>query len=287
MVYILSALGIKPWSNIPALQGSFLNYYSSHFQSLGGIVDFLTFTGPMWFLLVLLIFTALYTLWRKIIKLDSIQKHIPKTFPIPRYLFLLLLAIVLGCVTFAVRLGSPIDDNLLGIPFAFIVQYLMMFSMGVIIVRYDWLEKISKYHTKIWSITIATAIALFYLYFFLFLGMDSDLRVLLGGPSLHALAFALLDNIICMGMVFILIPIFYKKFNHQKALTRNLSSSAYHMYLIHAPILILVSLGFASIRLLPAIKLVIVFPLAVILCYLASHFVIKKIHQLLKQERTG
>ncbi|MHA1192469.1 MAG: hypothetical protein ACTSP9_09250 [Promethearchaeota archaeon] len=82
----------------------------------------------------------------------------------------------------------------------------------------------------------------------------------------------MVDNIICMGMIFVLIKIFYAKFNTQGKILQNLSSSAFYMYLIHPPVLVLVSLGFASMPLFPVIKLAIVFPLTVILCYLISHF---------------
>ena len=44
----------------------------------------------MWFLFVLLVLTAIYSLWREITKADSVQQYIPKEFPIPRYLYLLL-----------------------------------------------------------------------------------------------------------------------------------------------------------------------------------------------------
>ncbi|MHA1192468.1 MAG: acyltransferase family protein [Promethearchaeota archaeon] len=136
MIYSLSAFGLYPFS-LP-----------------GGLIDFLTFFGPMWFLVVLLIFTAVYTLWRQVTKIDSVQRRIPKEFSIPKYYYLLLLAIILGFVTFLVRLISPIDQSLFGIPFAFIIQYLMMFSVGAIAVRYEWFEKMTKQHVKVWGIII-------------------------------------------------------------------------------------------------------------------------------------
>jgi len=153
----------------------------------------------------------------------------------------------------------------------------MMFSVGVIAVKYDWLEKISKDHIKVWSITIIATIIVFFIYFFAFIGIDSDYNVVLGGFNPHALAFALADNILCMGMIFVLIPIFRLKFNHQGIFLKNLSASSFHMYLIHAPILVAVSLIFAPLPLFPIVKLVIVFPLTVLLCFLASHFVLRKI----------
>jgi peptidoglycan/LPS O-acetylase OafA/YrhL len=87
-----------------------------------------------------------------------------------------------------------------------------------------------------------------------------------------------------VGMIFVLIPIFYAKYNHQGTLMHNLSDSAFNMYLIHAPILVLVGLAFASVALIPIVKMAIVFPLTVLLCYLVSHFVIQKIQL---NRRTG
>jgi glucan biosynthesis protein C len=277
MYYVLANLGIQPWSAIPSLQRSFLDYYSIRLQSVESSMKFLTDMGPMWFLYVLLILTAGYTLWHQITKIESLRRMIPKELPIPNYIYLLLIAVGLGCVTFFVRLVFPIDTFILGIPFGFIIQYAMMFSVGIISLRYDWFKKMSKDHIKIWSITIAASFVLLSLYWFVFLGVDTDLGVALGGATLAAFLFAVVDNIICMGMIFIIIPIFYARFNKQGPLMRNLSTSAYHMYLIHPPILVLVSLAFASIPLIPVIKLTIVWPLTVFLCYLVSHYVLLKI----------
>jgi hypothetical protein len=277
MYYVLANYGIEPWSSDPALQGSLLDYYASRFESLETFINFLTDAGPMWFLYVLLILTAGYTLWRWITSFDPIKQYIPSEFPIPRYIYLLLTAIGLGCVTFLVRLVFPIDEFPLGIPFGFIIQYAMMFSVGIIAYRYDWFEKMSKEGIKIWSITIAASFILLSIYWFAFLGIDADLSIALGGSTLTAFLFAVVDNIIAMGMIFILIPIFYARFNEQGHLLRNLSASAYHMYLIHPPILVLVALAFASVALIPVIKLAIVWPLTVTLCYLASHYGIQRI----------
>ena len=153
----------------------------------------------------------------------------------------------------------------------------MMFSVGVIAFRYGWFDQMTRAHVRSWSITIAATLILFYIYGFLFLGLEADLSVALGGPTLTAFLFGLAENVICVGMIFVLIPIFRAKLNHQGVLLQNLSASAYHMYIIHPPILVLVSIAFASIRLPPIVKLAIVFPLAVILCYLASHYVLQRI----------
>jgi hypothetical protein len=255
-------------------QLTFLDYYLNKFQSLESTMVFLTNVGPMWFLYGLLIFTLLYTLWRQITKSDNLKEYIPTDFSIPKNQYLLLIAFFLGFCTFFIRLVSPIDEFPIGFPFAFFPQYLMMFSVGIIAARYQWFEKMSKGHIKFWTGVILAVVVLFFLYFFLFLGIEADLSVFLGGPTLPALIFSLVDNIICMGMIFVLIPIFYSKLNKQGNLMKKLSDSSFPMYLVHPPIVVAVTLLFASIPLIPVIKLVIVFPLSVALCHLASHYVL-------------
>ena len=276
--YLLAAGGIQPWCTYPRMQGSFIEYYLSNFQSLENFVDFITEFTITWFVVVLLIFTAVYTLWRPISKIDSMQQRIPKEFSIPKYIYLLLFAISLGCLSFLVRIAFSIIDVPLGLPLAYMIQYFMMFSVGIIAYRYGWFEQMTRKHVKVWVLTIFVVVILFYTYFFVFVGVDSDYSTFFGGLNLNALIFALVDNIACMGMIFVLIKIFYAKFNKQGKILKNLADSSYHMYLIHPFVVIPVSLGIAFIPLSLIIKLIIVLPVSVILCYLASHFILQKIH---------
>ncbi|MHA2260745.1 MAG: acyltransferase family protein, partial [Promethearchaeota archaeon] len=276
--YLLAAGGIQPWSSYSSLQGSFIDYYLGNFQSLDNLLNFLTSWTITWFLAVLLIFTAIYTIWRQITKINTIQQHIPKELPIPKNIYLLLLAIGLGFLAFLVRIKYSIIDTPLGLPLAYMIQYFMMFSVGIIAYRYGWFEKMTRRHVKIWAITIFFIVTLFFMYFFIFVGADSDFSVFLGGFNVNALIFALVDNIVCMGMIFVLIKIFYAKFNKQGKILKNLGDSSFHMYLIHPFVVIPVSLGLAFIPISPIIKLIIVLPASVILCYLLSHFVLQKIH---------
>ena len=277
IIYTLAKIGIPPWNDFPMLQGTFLDYYLTRFLSWGNFIDFISFGGPMWFLRVLLIFTAIYTLWRQITKLGSIQRKIPKQLSIPRYSYLLLLAIILGCLTFIVRIYLPIDDRPLEIPWGQLIQYLLMFSIGVISVRYRWFEKMTRKHVKIWLITIIISLVIIYLDFIIAIISEVELIDFTGGVNFHSFLMSLVDNIVCMAVIFILIKVFYAKFNKQGIILRNLSASAYHMYLVHPPVLLVLSLSIAALSLYPLIKIGIVFPSAVLVCYLISHYVLQKI----------
>jgi len=276
--YLMAVGGIEPYSSSPLIQGSFIDYYLSKFQSPELLIGFLTNFSITWFLVVLLIFSAVYTIWRQIIKIDSIQKRIPKELHIPKFIYLLLFAIGLGFLSFLVRIVAPIDQFPFGIPVAYMIQYLMMFSVGVIAYRYGWFEQMTRQHVKIWAITMFAMVMLFFTYFFVVVGVDSDFSVFLGGLNVNALIFAIMDNIACMGIIFVLVKIFYAKFNKQGKLMKNLADSSLHIYLIHPFIAIPLSLGIMFIPLSPLIKLSIVFPITVILCYLVSHFALQKIN---------
>jgi len=230
------------------------------------------------YLSILLIFSVIYTIWRQLTRINSIQQIIPEELHIPKYIYLFLLAIGLGFLSFLVRIPFPLNDVQLGLPFAYMIQYFIMFSVGIIAYRYGWFEKMTRHHVKIWTITIFVAVMLFFTYFFVFVGIDSDYSVFLGGLHINALILALVDNIASMGMIFVLIKIFYAKFNKQGKLLQNLADSSFYMYLIHPFVVIPLSLGIKFISISPLIKLAIVFPLSVIICYLLSHYVLEKIH---------
>ena len=153
-----------------------------------------------------------------------------------------------------------------------------MFSIGVICIRYFWFEKITRKHVKIWLITIIISLVVIYIDFIVAILSGVDFIEFTGGANFHSFLFSLVDNVVCMGVIFILIKVFYSKFNKQGRILRELSVSAYHMYLVHPLVLIPLSLAIASLTLYPILKIAIVFPLAVLLCYLISRYIIQKIH---------
>jgi hypothetical protein len=194
-----------------------------------------------------------------------------------------MLGFILGILTFFVRLYFPVgrmEPPIFhsGLSIAFSIQYIMMFSVGVISFRSDWFQKVSNTQIKQWIFTIFVVIIIFIIYIFSTLGIAieqfSEFR---GGFTLSSFVYSVVDNIICVGMIFVLIPIFCKKLDYQGNLTRKLSNNAYHMFLVHAPILVIVSLSLAFLQIAPLAKLALVYPLTVLLCFLFSQYVLRRI----------
>ena len=270
--YLLAVQGILPWSST-LTAGSFLEYYLGNFQSIPRFVQFITTFAITWFLVVLLIFTAVYTIWTRIANNESVQRRIPENLPIPRFIYLLLLAIGLGILSFVVRIPFPIEQWPLGLPIGYMIQYFMMFSVGVVAVRYGWINQMRRHHVKVWALTIFAVVMLYFTYFFVFVGVDADYTLFFGGLNQEALVFALVDNIICMGMIFVLIKLFYAKLNTGGNLQKMLADNSYLVYLIHPFIVVPISLLIAPVFLSPLIKLAIVVSVSVFVCYLMGYLI--------------
>ncbi|MGY5865798.1 MAG: acyltransferase family protein [Candidatus Thorarchaeota archaeon] len=264
--YLLAVQGIEPWSST-LVAVSFLEYYLGNFQSLPDIMGFMTTFAITWFLVVLLILTAVYTIWKQI------GFRMPEEFPIPKFIYLLLLAIGLGFLSFLVRIPFPIEQWPLGLPLGYMIQYLMMFGVGVVAYRYGWFDQMRRHHVKVWAITIFAAVMLYFTYFFVFVGVEADYTLFFGGPNLEALVFALVDNVICMGMIFVLLKVFYAKFNTGGIKQKFLADNSYLVYLIHPFIVVPISLWIAPVVLSPLIKLAFVIPVSIFLCYLIMYII--------------
>jgi hypothetical protein len=272
--YLLAEMGILPWSS--SLQAtSFVEYYLGNFQSLPSFLNFMTTFSITWFLVVLMIFTVVYTVWSKLTKIESIRQSIPEELPIPKFIYLFLLALGFGMLSFVIRVAFPIEEWQLGLPIGYMIQYFMMFGVGVVAVRYEWFKQMTRHHVKIWTITIFIVVMLYFTYFFVFVGVESDYTVFFGGPNPEALVFALVDNIICMGMIFILLKVFYAKFNSGGTVQKILADNSYLVYLIHPFVVLPISISIATWYLSPLIKLAIVVPVSIIVCYLISYLIMR------------
>ncbi|MHA2117257.1 MAG: hypothetical protein ACXABM_17315, partial [Candidatus Thorarchaeota archaeon] len=71
------------------------------------------------------------------------------------------------------------------------------------------------------------------------------------------------------------IKLFYAKFNTGGNVQKILADNSYLVYLIHPFIVVPISLGLAPVFLSPLIKLAIVVPVSIILCYVIGHLLIQ------------
>ena len=107
--------------------------------------------------------------------------------------------------------------------------------------------------------------------------LEGDITKLSGGLYWQAFAYALWESVFCIGMSMGLIKLFRKKWNTQGKASKIVSSNSYTMYLIHAPVIVGISMLFVVVLIFALLKFVIVLAIVLLLCLLISHFILRRI----------
>jgi len=192
-------------------------------------------TGPLWFVEVLLIFCLIYAILKKCfsssIKIQSISsKNIVS------------IIIITGIFAFLARLIFPIDTSYFNLQFCYFVSYIVMFIAGILIGENDLLDKIANEKNIKW-ITLSLAIGIpFWVVIVFFGGVYEGDYCFKGGFYWQSFAYALWESLIAIGFSMGLIAYFKKNANIDNKFTCLMRDNAFGVYFFHAPILIIVSL---------------------------------------------
>lgn len=242
-------------------QGSFLSFYATYIFFGYGI---------LWFILALLFFAFAYAGWRRVKPEPTKPRSLPKNTLIAAF------ALLLGLVSFAVRLVFPVGyySPLFSFQYCFFTQYIALFIVGLIAYRSNWLMTIPKKTGKLWS---AIAIALIPVFAVLFAPtlLTGGMTSIWGGLHWQAFAYALWEQLFGIAVMISLVVWFREKVNFQNGIMKALSDSSYTAYIIQVPILVLLALSFQSLQLPLLVKFAIVSPIGISLCFLCAYFVRK------------
>jgi glucan biosynthesis protein C len=247
--------------------GSLREYVMRHFEGCRRLG-----VGPMWFLEALLIFTLFYGLWRRIVKPEACQVE-PRA-GVPDTPAIVIFALTLGVATFVLRVWVPIDSALtpLGMPLPLFPQYVAMFVVGTVAYARNWLVNAPDSMGRQWlAIAVAFIAVVFPAIGILGDAFAGDATPFMGGITWQSLSLSVYEQFACVGMTIAAVVWFRRRFDYQGTLARALSSASFAAYFIHAPVLVLLALGFGNIRLHPLLKFAGVAPLSVILCFFLAH----------------
>jgi glucan biosynthesis protein C len=214
---------------VPVSFWEFLGQYFGNYRGLG--------TGPLWFIETLLIFTVFYVVWRLLAK-PSVTPAQRDGKP-PSNLAIAIFALVLGVVTFIVRIWLPIgwEFELLRLQFPYFPQYIALFVVGIIAYRLNWFLGIPTATGKLWlGIAIICILVVLPVVFVLGGALEGNTDPFLGGVHWQSLALSVWEQFVCMGMVIGLLVLFRERLNHQGVLAKAMAASAYAVYIIHAPV---------------------------------------------------
>ncbi len=251
-------------------RGSFWGFLPPYLANLDSLGD-----GPLWFVGALLVFSVCYALWRFLARRAPALAQIDSS--APGSVTIALFALVLGLVTFLVRIGYPVGWNLEPVHWqlAHLTQYIALYVVGIVAYRRNWFVGLGDGQGRAW-LWVALALAPLFPAMLLAGGaLEGDLTPFMGGVHWQALAYSVWEQFMCVAMVVGLLVLFRNRLNHQGWLGRAMSAAAYAAYVLFAPVIVLLALALSGIRLNMALKFVLVSPVAVILCFLAGHYVRK------------
>ncbi len=277
---IYYAIRVSEWGfnqsfwEIWGVNGSFWRFWRAHISSYR---QYGPGVGPMWFIELMLIFIVIYGLGRLLIgfvKNSSGKIDQPSSIGVPSNWVIAIFAFTLGLIIFVMRIWLPINSYFepLGLPLAYVPQYIALFFVGVIAYRGDWFHKISVATGKLWlGIILFLILIMFPIIFALGGALEGDTDAYTGGFTWQSFAYSTWEEFICVGMIIVLLVWFREKFNHQAALAKAMSDSTFAVYFIHAPVLVFLALALKDIDLYPLLKWILVSPIAIFLCFVIAY----------------
>jgi len=227
--------------------------------------------GPLWFVEALLLFSIVYMLWRLASSRPVPQPTADGNAPNGRAL--VILAVCLGVTSFLVRLWRPVGwcYEPLNFQLPFFPQYIVMFILGVHAYRRQWLTRLSP---SLGRTSLVVAV-LFILVLFPLLGifgggMEGDVSAFMGGLRWQALAMALWEQSLGVLLMVGLLVLFRERINRHSSLSQAASANSFATYVIHTPVLIVLTLMVHEVHLYPLLKFVVVGAFVVPACFLLA-----------------
>jgi glucan biosynthesis protein C len=157
-------------------------------------------------------------------------------------------------------------------------QYIILFAIGIIAYRENWLVRIPYPFGMIWFKAALIGGSIFWLAIqILGGGLSGNFSKYVGGLYWQSAAYALWESFFCVGICLGLIVIFRERFNTQGKFTKFMSDNYFSVSVFHPPILILVTLALREFPWYPLIKFMIAIAVSVPLCFLVSHLVLRRI----------
>lgn len=216
-------------------------------------------SGPMWFAVALLIFCVGYSGVR------LISRGAPGKRPsLPGHAAVIALILLMGTCSFLMRIFQPIGENILNMQLCFFSQYILLFAVGILAYRGNWLLRIPHSFgifwlrlawglgVPAWIAIVATSGAL-----------KGDTQSMSGGFRWQSAAFCYWEAFFCLGMCLGLTVLFRDRFNSQGRFSQWMSRNSFSAYLFHTPLLVAVSLGLRQMTAPPLMKFAIASVLAV------------------------
>jgi hypothetical protein len=225
--------------------------------------------GPLWFVEALLLFTLVFLL----VKPVKLNRNIP----FPGTIYILLAAIATGFFQYVIRIWLPVGWSMpfTNFQFPFFVQYVFLFVLGIVAYKNNWLDSITFKTGKKWFLFAQLIIFIAFPAVFILGGSFDEAELFMGGATWQSAGYAILEQLLGFSLIIGLLGIAKKLANRQGDFARQLSDSAYGVFVFHAPVIVAIGLIFKSWQTTPLLKFITLAPVALTACFFLAWLVRK------------
>ena len=227
--------------------------------------------GPLWFVEALIVFTAFYMLFKKVFSMKV-------TIGFPGTAAILAVAIFTGVLQFFIRIWLPVGWSLpfTNFQFPFFVQYIVLFGFGVVAYQNNWLNAVSFRSGKQWFIFAQILILIVFPLLVYFGGVKQGIEAFAGGFTWQSFGYAVWEQLTGFSLILGLLGLAKKYINRKGKVARQLSGSAYGVFIFHTPVIVAISALFLHWEIFPIIKFLLLAPLALISVFFVA-FLFRKL----------
>jgi len=248
-----------------------LNYSIGSYDSITGYLRFLvtkegiaSFTGHNWFILHLFIYSMLALpveafVDRLIAKLPHHKK--PAITPVSVFFFLTAVSLLIGTITFIVRIHFPVDRwimfaGVIRMEAAHLPQYLVFFLSGIFLRRINIPDAINLKHAVLWM--IASLLLIIGVYVSYFIAFKTGTRLFAaGGNNMHSFVWSFYESFLAVSISITLLYLSKEFLNRRSAILQFFGENSYGAYLIHVFPMVGFQMVIASSQFHPFMKFII------------------------------
>jgi glucans biosynthesis protein C len=236
-IHPLIVFVINPYGNA---YGSLARAYARYLLS----GSFLSGSGPMWFAAALLVFSALFAGWRLLRPEPPASNSAASAAPAAPAIGIWAAALV--ATTFLIRTVEPIGQSVMNMQLCYFPQYVLAFSAGIAAGRGGWLQPLARspFARRCgWAALVLgpVALALVLVASGVLKGRDSG--ELMGGWHLASLGLSAWEQLAGVGLGLGALSFCSRRLDRSTPLARWLSERSFGVYLLHPPVLILLTLA--------------------------------------------